>query len=532
MSDAGGSTPVSNVRVRIQDEFFNSAAPFVPDDGPIGGPPDPLFRPRNWGGLDDIFPAPAPQTGALYTSTSAFKGENPNGDWKLYVVDDSPSNAGLITGGWMLDLRTTDANVFTAIPGSGENGPAAPYPNVFEIPSNLRGRIKKVRVRLQALSHTWPDDIDILLQGPGGQTVLLMSDAGGRSDAINVDLTFDDAGPPLPDEGILTSGTFRPTNYESTVVDFFPAPAPAPPYGTALSVFNNTLPVGTWRLWVVDAYRPNVGHLHNWAVEIQTVDKGDFDRDNQTDLLWTHVEAPENVLWYMNGLTLRDGEFTILPPQPEDRAWKIVGTDDFNGDGKNDVLWSHPVTGENYLSFMDKHAMTGGTPIFNTIDLSWEIVATGDFNGDAKPDILWRDDDVGGHIFVSFMDGSTLLGGAFLSPAEPNLNWRIVGTGYFDNDTHRDIVLWNRVTGDVVVWYMNGIVRRHVQATDPRRPEPGWAPVAVGDFDASDNAPDIFLRHPDGWNAVWYIGGPLGATRVQGLFATPLDPRWRLVGPR
>ena len=288
MSDAGGSAPVSNLRVRIQDEFFNPAAPFIPDDTPITGPPDPLFRPRNWGGLDDTFPPPAPQAGALYTTTSAFKGENPNGEWKLYVVDDSPLNAGSIFGGWLLVLRTTDTNVVTAIPGSGDAGPAAPYPNAFDMPVNLRGRIKKLRVRLHALTHTFPDDLDMLLQGPGGQTVLLMSDAGHSVDVNTINLTFDDAAPRFPTCSVIQSGIYRPTNHEGVIPDTFPAPAPAPPYGTALSVFNNTLPAGTWRLWVVDDSGGDVGSLSNWTLEIQTVDKGDFDQDNLTDLLWRH----------------------------------------------------------------------------------------------------------------------------------------------------------------------------------------------------------------------------------------------------
>jgi hypothetical protein len=72
MSDALGSTPVSNIRIRLQDQFFDPAAPFIPDETTITGPPDPLYRPRNWGGLNDTFAAPAPQAGALYSSTSAF----------------------------------------------------------------------------------------------------------------------------------------------------------------------------------------------------------------------------------------------------------------------------------------------------------------------------------------------------------------------------------------------------------------------------------------------------------------------------
>ena len=57
-------------------------------------------------------------------------------------------------------------------------GPATPYPSNCVI-SGLGGTITDVNLELNGLSHTWPDDIDILLVGPGGQNAFVMSDAGG-----------------------------------------------------------------------------------------------------------------------------------------------------------------------------------------------------------------------------------------------------------------------------------------------------------------------------------------------------------------
>ena len=57
----------------------------------------------------------------------------------------------------------------------------------------MSGVISKVIVKLNGLQHTYPDDIDILLVGPGGERVMLMSDAGGSKDVVNVNLTFDSA---------------------------------------------------------------------------------------------------------------------------------------------------------------------------------------------------------------------------------------------------------------------------------------------------------------------------------------------------
>jgi hypothetical protein len=110
-----------------------------------------------------------------------------------------------------------------------------------------------VTVTLTSLNVGSPPDADILLVGPNGQNVILLSDAtgDGTGHIINKTLTFDDAAlSRLPSDNTLTSGTYKPTNFVGE--DFFPPPAPVGPYGTSLSVFNGTNPNGTWNVYVVD----------------------------------------------------------------------------------------------------------------------------------------------------------------------------------------------------------------------------------------------------------------------------------------
>jgi hypothetical protein len=102
--------------------------------------------------------------------------------------------------------------------------------------------------------------VDILLVGPGGQSVILMSDAGGSNDISAVDLTFDDeASGTLPDTAQIVSGSYQPTNYGTA--DTFPSPAPAPPYGSSLSVFDGTSANGNWSLYVVDDLGGDSGQI-------------------------------------------------------------------------------------------------------------------------------------------------------------------------------------------------------------------------------------------------------------------------------
>jgi subtilisin-like proprotein convertase family protein len=154
------------------------------------------------------------------------------------------------------------------IPSSGS---ASPYPSSINV-SGLTGRVLKVTATLRGFGHSFPDDVDVLLVGPAGQTVLLMSDAGGGGAVSNLTLTFDDAAPtPVPDGSPLVSGTFRPANYEGTASDTFAAPAPPGPYATVLGAFDGTDPNGTWSLFVRDDFTGLSGSIANgWSLTIQT----------------------------------------------------------------------------------------------------------------------------------------------------------------------------------------------------------------------------------------------------------------------
>ncbi|HEX8069200.1 MAG TPA: M36 family metallopeptidase [Pyrinomonadaceae bacterium] len=76
-------------------------------------PPTGTYRPTNFEATD-AFPAPAPATPYLSpapvgtdTLASAFAGQNPNGTWSLYVVDDASTDAGNFNGGWSLTLTSS-----------------------------------------------------------------------------------------------------------------------------------------------------------------------------------------------------------------------------------------------------------------------------------------------------------------------------------------------------------------------------------------------------------------------------------------
>lgn len=256
MSNAGGCRPLEGARVRI----VAGLTP-IPDTQPA----TPAYMehvqtgPSNYG-TPPAFPAPAPP--GPYTPGLPPHTININGTWSLYVVDTGGSSRGVIAGGWAvnyLDPHVPSDQTDVAVPGNPATpGGALAYPisfNLLSIPA--AARVTRVNLAL-TLQHTYPDDLQIVLQSPAGSAVVLMANAGGSNDlpAPGVTLIFDDLGTtPVPDSTAITTGNYRVGSIYGAA-PALPAPAPGPPYATSFSAFHDETVRGTWKLWVFDDYVP------------------------------------------------------------------------------------------------------------------------------------------------------------------------------------------------------------------------------------------------------------------------------------
>jgi subtilisin-like proprotein convertase family protein len=259
ISDACGvddaSDPADDA-VDVNWTFDQDAPAAFPQGDPC---PSGTYRPVNYG-AGDGWVGDVPQE-----SLGEFNGENPNGTWRLYVRDDSSNDGGQIEMGWSLEITTGSATI--AIPGTGDSGPANPYP-LTRIVGGLGGVITDVNVAINGFTHSNPDDVDMFLEGPQGQRAWLISDACGTGDISDRPWLFDDTAPVRVSSAGGSEcgpGAVRGADYDDGLAggdDIFAGPAfPPPPGAAALTAFNLTDPNGEWKLYARDDQAGNAGFI-------------------------------------------------------------------------------------------------------------------------------------------------------------------------------------------------------------------------------------------------------------------------------
>ena len=204
---------------------------------------------------------------------------------------------------------------------------------------------------------------------------------------------------------------------------------------------------------------------------------------------------------------------------------------DFNRDGLSDLVWQRS-DGSLVAWLMSGTTLSGAYFMQPAVtDANWRVATVADFDGDGTSDLLWRH-RLTGELLVWFMNGVAMRTWSWLEPRVlGDLNWHLAGAGDFNGDRSPDLVWQNHRTGQMLVWYMRGIALASWRALSPATlSDLNWRIEAVADFDRN-GTPDLFWQNrATGGLLVWFMNGTT-MTRFQWLNPSAnADRAWAVVG--
>ena len=256
----------------------------------------------------------------------------------------------------------------------------------------------------------------------------------------------------------------------------------------------------------------------------------DFNGDGTPDLLWHNgTRAPSSS---GSSTSRRWWRRDLRPESFADTRWQIRAIGDFSGDGKTDVLWHHvgPGTSTCGSSTARWRWAAPTSPRAARRGTEWVDPRHRRPDADGHLDLLWHHQTTG-ELYVWFMDGLVVKTGAFLTPRSlRDTRWQIRGVADLSGDGKPDLLWHNQATGELYAWLMNGTT----VASGAFLASPGsalWRVAEVADFDG-DRKPDLLWHHKTtGELYFWFLDGLVikGAGYLNpSRFA---DPKWS-IAPR
>ncbi|MDA1275408.1 MAG: VCBS repeat-containing protein [Verrucomicrobia bacterium] len=299
---------------------------------------------------------------------------------------------------------------------------------------------------------------------PGGDGVLVLIPAANQVGEATISVTVKDNG------GVYGGGK------DTTVVQFKVTIVPG---GQQKVYFQND--DGTLALWEMNgtnlvraAYLDpaNPGEA-GWTVQAVA----DFDRDGKSDLVLQHQDG-RVAAWFMAGAKLKAGTM-LTPTTTGDRNWRVVGAADMDGDTQVDLVFQNAANGMLAAWLMD--GMTLRQPVLlnpaTPGESGWRVVGTGDFDIDGKADLVFQNSD--GTIAFWLMDGTNLVAGRVLDAVQSlEPSWRVEGTVDLNKDGQLDLLVQS-TDGSLAALYLNGTLLLEQVSFDPPGTAPEWQIVGA-----------------------------------------------------
>ena len=260
---------------------------------------------------------------------------------------------------------------------------------------------------------------------------------------------------------------------------------------------------------------------------------GDWNGDGIQDLLWYNRNTGDN-RWFIGSGAMTFLQYNnLISPASLNGNIGGLNFEDWNGDGRTDVMWYDAGTGQNRW-FISNGAI-GGAPSFtavytnpiatNTINAGSGIFF-GDWNGDGITDFMWFNSTTGeNRWFTANGDMTFSYAPNLIATSDVNTGGNIV-FGDWNSDGITDM-LWYNKAGDNR-WFVGNGASGFTKYVNPIAPASinGVGPlIRVGDWNG-DGRVDVLWYDPSNGNNRWLINdgamhfsqtnNPIAASAVNG----------------
>jgi len=271
-------------------------------------------------------------------------------------------------------------------------------------------------------------------------------------------------------------------------------------------------------VYTLNHVAPQIASYYEETVTTDSWAQSKFDSDGNglADIVLRH----EGGQWSLNSM---QGEQVLSRTEIEaegDISWQAVGREDYDGDGRADLLMRHIETGQWHVYLLDGNTIKSDGMLNMSRSLNWQVQANGDYDGDGKGDVLIR--NVTGRWYIYFLDGLNIKGNARLSlPEEPEVQF--AASGDYDGDGRSDL-LTRQESGGWEMFLMDGGTIRS-SGSVPLKKSLDWTVASSGDFNG-DETDDLLMRYKNGSWLVYEFDG--FSVSTQGFLPVTTDLNWQL----